>query len=415
MSALADLEAQGTELTDEQAQEFEQADADFKKLDEKIRRAERVEKTKARLDEPRPSAGAMQVLGDSEPVTPAGPEAKTSFECFEEFLCAVDIARSGEGSDQRLDFHGVDLRGEQRFDDPPRGGFMVPPEFRMQLLQLDPAQTPLLGSVMRLPGGTNPDASVTLPVLEQDGNQHGGVTVQRYEEGDELSETDATIKQVSWTPTEIGAHIALTEKLLRNWSGAMGLAQNLLRGALNAALEAEVFDGKGGAQMLGILRSEAAIKIGRQKAGSVAIEDIANMAARKLNRGGAAFWLYNPLLLTQFMQMTDGNQNLVWQSSMVAGSPNQLWGLPAYPYEFAKEVGALGDLVLIQPNPYYVIKEGSGPYVDVGLSGNDFLTNRRRVKIFTLNDGAPWIKAPFKLANGTEVSPFVLLDHVTVS
>lgn len=416
MKTIAGIEADGTELTDEQAVEFEVAEADFDKTDAQIRRAESVAATRIRLDEPRVSPGemvaieglSMQAMPGA--MIPGGPEAKRGFECFEEFLCAIDIARSGGSSDQRLQFEHLDIRAEQSMGTGSKGGFMVPEEFRADLLQVDPAQTPIIANAMRLPPGTAPDAAVSMPVLNQDTNQHGGVTVARIGEGVAKPETDADLKMVKWTPTEIGAHIALTDQLIRNWSGAMGLAQTLLRSAINAALEQEAFDGNGVAQMLGIMQSGAAYKVARQTANDFTLQDVSNMVSRKLQRGGTAFWLYNQLLLAKLMQMKDGNNNLVWQKNVVEGSPSMLWGLPAFPYEFASTVGSLGDVCLVQPNPYYIIKDGSGPFVDIGFINTDFTTNRRRVKIFLLNDGGPWLQAPFKLHNGTEVSPFVILD-----
>lgn len=406
MSALADKE----NPTDEDNLSFDIAAEEFEKADANVKRAEKVAAAKARLDEPRPSAGAMQAVDPSTVAIPAGPEAKQKFECFEEFLCAVVMARTNQGTDQRLEFKAIDLRSEQSMGVGTKGGFMVPAEFRAELLAVDPAQTPLLANARRLPPGASPDAAVTLPALDQDTNQHGGVTVARIGEGVAKPETDADLKQVTWTPTEIAAHIALTDQLIRNWSGAMGFAQGLLGSALNAALEAEAYNGNGVAQMLGVLQSGAAYDVARETALDFTLQDVARMASRKLQRGAAGFWLYNPLLLANLMQMKDGNNNLVWQSNVVEGSPGSIWGMPAFPYEFAAAVGSRGDVCLVQPNPYYIIKEGSGPFVDTGYINTDFTTNRTRVKIFTMNDGGPWLQSPFKLQNGSEVSPFVVLD-----
>lgn len=412
--------AETSALTDEQAKAFDALEAEFKQVDAQIERAEKMHGVDARLAEVRPAASAAQLgatAGGStaggpavDPVRPGGPEAKQKFECFEEFLASVNDARSGGRADSRLDFRSIDLRGEQSMGTGSKGGFMVPTEFRAQLLEVDPAQTPLLGNVMRLAPGQAPDAAVTLPALDQSANQHGGVTVARIGEGAAKPETDFDLAQRTWTPKEIAGHIALTDQLIRNWSGAMGMAQRLLRGAMNAAIEDEIFRGDSPMKMKGIIASDAAYLVARQTTGRFVLADVANMVARKLQRGGAAFWLYNPLLIAELIQMKDGNDNLVWQQSLVPGAPSTLWGLPAFPYEFASDVGSLGDVALVQPNPYYVVKDGSGPFLDVGFINDDFTKNKRRVKLFMLNDGGPWLSAPFKLANGTEVSPFVVLD-----
>jgi HK97 family phage major capsid protein len=422
MSALATLES----MTDEQQAQFDKLDAEFHEISAQIGRQTKAEAAaaaaQAAADAVQPAAGELQATAvAAEPVpVPAqdggrrliGEPAHKEFECFEQYLAAVLDASQGRRFDARLDFHeGVGRRSaEQQMGVGADGGFMVPTEFRAQLLEVDPAQTPLLANSTRLPAGTNPDAEVKLPALDQSTNQHGGVTVSRIDEGDEKPETTGKLSQVGWTPTEIGAHIALTEKLIRNWSGATGLAQRLLRGALNEHIENEVYRGDGVAKPLGIIASPAAYKINRATANDFTFADVADMTARFMQRKGKAFWLYNQLLLSKLIQMKDGNNNLVWQQSIVPGSPSTLWGLPAFPYEFASAVGALGDVALVRPDPYYVIKDGAGPFVDMGRIDKDFTKGKVRVRIFMSNDGGPWLKAPFKLQNGTEVSPFVLLD-----
>lgn len=412
MKALADLEASGTNLSPEQTTEFDAAAKGFDDLDAQVKRAERAAGVQARLKEPLPSPGARQVasLLPEGPIHPAGPEAKTKFECFEEFLCAVDVAKFDRVVDQRLDYHQLRLGAEQSMGTGSKGGFMVPTEFRPDLLKVDPAQQPISAAALRLPPGSAPDASVSLPALDQDTNQHGGVTVTRIGEGAAKPETDFNLKEASWTPKEIAGHVALTDQLIRNWSGAMGMAQTLLGSALGAALEQEAYSGNGAQQMLGILNSPAAYKVARTTALRFKLADVANMVKRKLQRGGAAFWLINPLLMGDLITLEDANGNAVYVPNIAAGVPPTLFGYPVFFYEFASAVGALGDVALVQPNPYYVIKDGSGPFIDVGFINDDFTKNKRRVKIFLLNDGRPWLQAPFKLVNGTEVSPFVLLD-----
>ena len=110
--------------------------------------------------------------------------------------------------------------------------------------------------------------------------------------------------------------------------------------------------------------------------------------------------------------MADSNNNLVWQANIRDGMPMMIMGIPAMPYEFASAVGSLGDMMLIQPNPYYIVKDGYGPFVDTGRINDDFTKGIVRVKIGMSDDGGPWLDAPFKQQNANEVSPFVLLDAV---
>jgi len=420
MSALSTLKS----MTEEQHAEFEKLDAEFHESSAQIERmtkaATAAAAAQAAADAVQPAVGELQAAASADEPAPApeparrlvGEPARREFESFEQFLAAVLDASEGRRFDARLDFHeGVGgRRAEQQMGVGEDGGFMVPTEFRNQLLEVDPAQTPLLANSTRLPAGANPDAEVKLPYLNQATNQHGGVTVSRIDEGEAKPETTGKVGLVGWTPTEVGAHIALTEKLIRNWSGATGLAQRLLRSALNEHIENEIYRGDGVGKPLGIIASPAAYKINRTTASDFVFADVADMVARFLQRTGKAFWLYNQLLLSKLIQMKDGNNNLVWQQSIVPGSPSTLWGLPAFPYEFASAVGSLGDVALVRPDPYYVIKDGAGPFVDMGRINDDFTKGKVRVRIFMSNDGGPWLNAPFKLQNSTEVSPFVLLD-----
>lgn len=413
MKALSDLEAGGTELTEAQTAEFEAASAEFDKLDATIKRAEKSLGVQARLDQPRPSPGAQQVAAAQEgPHYPGGPETPRQFETFGEQIAAVYRARNGAGVDPRLDYQDFSkLRaGTQNMGTGTAGGFMVQENFRASLLQVDPAQNILLGRVLELPPGEQPDAPTSQPALDQGSNQQGGVTVSRVGEAVAAPETDAKLRKVTWTPKELTAHIPITNQLMRNWSGAETTAEMLLRQALNAKREQEAYSGNGATQMLGVTKAGCACKINRTTADTVVFADIANMVGRFLQRGGGGYWVYNQLLLPALIQMKDGNNNPVWQPSIREGSPATLWGLPAFPYEFSAAVGALGDLCLLNTNPYYVVQRGSGPFIDVGYINTDFTQRQQRLMISMFDDGAPWLTAPFKLVNGAEVSPFVLLD-----
>lgn len=415
MDAIAKLEV--AEITEEQEKEFDAVEAELKKVDAKITRIEKTQAVRARLEEPRPSAGAAQAveareLAAGETLQPAaypgGPETPRQFECFEQFLAAAYAASRGERVDQRLDYRAAT---RQEMDIGSSGGYMVPTEFRDELLMVEPAETPLLSMCRRLPAGASPDASVELPALNQGTNQHGGVTVYRTAEGGSPSEAQASLKLMGWTPKEIKGEVPLTEKLIRNWTGAQGFAQQLLRAAFNAAFENEIYNGIGtGGQFTGILKSKALKKINRTTINTFIFADLAEMVAALLQRGGPAVWLYNQQLLSALIQMKDGNNNLVWANNVVTGQPPTLWGLPAYPYEFSAAKGSLGDVALVRPE-YYIIKDGAGPMIDIGRINTDFREGVVRVRMVMSNDGGPWLQEPFTLAaNSVTVSPFVALD-----
>ena len=134
------------------------------------------------------------------------------------------------------------------------------------------------------------------------------------------------------------------------------------------------------------------------------------MVSRFLRRGGGGMWLINQLLQETLSQMEDTAGNPVFHGSKAEGMPDMLHGKPIRWYEHASAVGTHGDIALVKPSPYYVIKNGSGPFMDVGTINTDFISRQRRLMLFLANDGRPWLEDKFKLQNDTEVSPFVTLD-----
>ena len=113
------------------------------------------------------------------------------------------------------------------------------------------------------------------------------------------------------------------------------------------------------------------------------------------------------------MQLQDPNGNYVWQPNAVEGSPGSLFGYPVFWHQRSKALGTKGDVMLVNSNPYYMVKPGSGPFVSMGYAGDDFVNNKSRIKVFTNVDAKPWLTEPFKQENGHEVSPFVALGDVS--
>lgn len=416
---------EGADAIDQEAYDAQQLEVD--NLNASIERMEQLEAQEANMAIPEPSVGQAQAIeaisldAATLPVPSAarhpsrGVEAKTQFESIGDFLTAV----VNGGRDQRLEYRERDAgpRAEQRMDTATKGGFMVPTQFLPTMLRIDPAGTPLLNSVRTLQPGTPPDSAVSIPALDQDtetndapDHQYGGIQVGWTGEGGSKPETDADFKEVYLEPEEVSAHVKLTEKLKRNWPAVSSLLGELLGQALNGKIEQALFDGDGAAKPHGILSADALYKVARTTANTIVYADVANMSQRLLERGGSPFWLVNRLQKANLMQMANSNGNLIWVGdSSVPGSPGSLDGKPVFFYENAPALGALGDVMLINPD-YYLVKPGSGPFVAVGQANDDFIVNKERIKIFSNIDGSPWLKSTFKERNGNEISPFIALD-----
>jgi len=263
-----------------------------------------------------------------------------------------------------------------------------------------------------IPAGSPPDASITMPALDQSGtnpgNMFGGMTFNWIEEGGEKPETDADLKSITLTPHEIAGFVTVTDKLLRNWQASAAFIEGLMRGGVAAAEDYAFIRGTGVGQPLGALNAPATKFVNRATINTVTYPDLLNMVAVLLMRGGTPVWSMPQQALPKIATMTDPEGHYIWQASAVNGFAGTLLGYPVRWNNRAPGLGAKGDILLADWT-YYLIKDGSGPYVATSEHVK-FTSNKTVIKIFWNVDGAPWLNAPIKEENGYEVSPFIGLD-----
>lgn len=401
------------DLTAEEQTAFDEMQASRDALDKRITRLEAQETSEAALDAVVPARSRSSVPQ----VIPRRPnEASTEFESFGEFMAAVRFNRN----DQRLNFvEGVGaatdengLQAEMRMDNDTQGGFMVPQQFRNQIFRVEAQASLVRPRAQVIPAGSPPDASITMPALDQSGanpaNMFGGVQVQWIEEGEEKPETDAKLGEITLTPHEVAGFVTVTDKLLRNWQASDTFIRNLLSGAVDAAEDYAFLRGNGVTQPLGALNAGAMKYINRAAANTVGYLDLLSMVAVLLMRGGSPIWSAPQSALPKIATLQDPEGHYIWKPDARDGFAGTLLGYPLRWNNRAPALGSKGDIVLADWN-YYLIKDGSGPFV-AASEHVKFTSNKTVIKIFWNVDGAPWMKGPIKEENGYEVSPFIGLD-----
>lgn len=398
MSALLDTaDAEKRNLTEDEEKEYSELDASVPKMKDDIARREKLE---AEKDEAAKTKRSIPLKAATHKA-----EDPTEFRDFGEFIFAVRFNRD----DQRI----RDLYAEraQSMGVGSEGGFMVPPQFRETLFSLSPQAAIFRPRCTVIPAGSPPDSEISAPALNQGStkNMYGGVTVQWIGEGDTKPETDLALKEVKWQPHEVAAHVVATDKLLRNWGAASSMISNQLRLAIIAAEENAFYNGNGVARPLGVLQSPARINYNRATANTIAFADIVGMYAR-LRMSMSPVWITSQTTIPQLATIADAASNNLWMPSAVAGLPPTLMGIPVLFHERSVALGTAGDLVLADLS-YYVIKEGSGPFVEASPHVY-FTSNRTVIKIFWNVDGRPWLDAPIPLegSTGNTVSPFIVLN-----
>lgn len=393
---LADSEKR--DLSETETAEYDSLE---KKFDATKGEIERMERQISRQDELRRTS--KTVFPDGAVIKPDKPG---EFKNIGELLYVVRF----NPQDSRLTEYRADTMSMQ---DGEHGGFMVPNQFSPTLMAVTPQEAIIRPRATFIDAGNPPDSGISMPKLNQTAakNVYGGVTFSWVKEGGTKTQTDIALQEFELTPHEIAGYITITDKLLRNWQGANTLIEKQFRLA-KIGVEDDVFlTGSGVARPKGVLKSGACISIARGTANTIVYTDIKNMYARA-KLGGSLIWVASQTVLPQLMSIVDPGSagTLIWQPSAREGAPNMLMGMPLLFNERSPILGEYGDLALIDAS-YYVIKDGSGPFVDASPHVY-FTSNKTVIKIFWNVDGDAWLDEPLPLeGNSTStVSPFVVLD-----
>jgi HK97 family phage major capsid protein len=291
-----------------------------------------------------------------------------------------------------------------------QGGYLVPDRFLEEILKIGPEDAVVRPRAQVIPAGYPPDAQIDIPVLAQSAHGvYGGVEVEWISEGEEKPASKPKFDIKSLKPHEVAGRVVVTDKLLRNARAFEPMLRDLLRQAVIGAEENAFLTGSGVGQPTGIISHVSNVLVNRAGANAIAYADIVEMYSSQL-MGGRYVWIASQTVLPQLMTLTDTVGNLIWQPNARDGAPGTLLGAPALVTGRTPTLGNRGDLMLCDLK-YYLIKDGSGIFIDALSSGTYFDHNKTVIKITWNVDGNPWPRGTFTLEDGTtEVSPFVVLD-----
>jgi len=337
-------------------------------------------------------------------------ERRGGYASFGEFLRSIEVHRVDHELDPRL--REIQKRALS-MGVGAAGGFLVPPEFSGMLRQIQPQDAMVRPRATVLPPSTTaPDASVTMPVLNQGAaGVYSGVTVNWIGEAGTKHDTEPSFGEITLNPHEVAGSTTLSDKLLRN-SDVGPLVMDKLRLAINASEDVAFMTGNGVARPLGVIGHASVVNVARAGAAAVVYADITAMYWRLLRSGGQPTWLCNPSVLPQLMNMVGPGVGVApaWQASARDSEPDRLFGIPLFYNQRQPVLGQIGDIILCDWS-YYYIKDGYGIAVQTDNGSTNFLTNQTIIKAFWNVDGQPSVTAPLLLEDGVNtVSPFVVLN-----
>jgi HK97 family phage major capsid protein len=301
------------------------------------------------------------------------------------------------------------------------GGYTVPIEFAMRLLQLAVQQQIIRPRAFVLPMGAR---SIRLPMLDVTTAQASGVTaflggmqVAWTEEAQSKPEYEPSFKQLELVAHELSAFTLASNQLLAdNAIGLDSFLSQLFSRAIGWFSDYAFLQGAGAGKPVGLLNAPATISVNRSAGNTFKVVDAVTMLSKLLTTSmGSAIWVCSQTVIPQLYQLADAAgrniflPNVQSFGGLAQSPPSSLLGLPILFTEKLPALGTKGDVMLIDPS-YYVI--GDRMQLEVQSSIHFKFQNAQTAwRCIARLDGQPWLDSYVTLADATStVSPFVVLN-----
>ncbi len=295
------------------------------------------------------------------------------------------------------------------------GGFLVPTEFRAELMGVVAETALVRGRATVLPMTRR---QLQVPVLDQTGTTagiphwFGGMQFFWAEEATEKTLTEAAFRQISLVAHKLIGYTRASDELLDDsaislsafLAGPLGMAGGI------AWMEDFAFiSGSGAGQPLGVINAGATITVARAATLAVSYDDLTSMVENFLP-SGRGVWFYTQSGLAELMRLSGpaANPSFVWQPSARDGVPDNLFGMPAIRTEKVPVLGTAGDFILADWS-FYLIGDRQATTLE-NTQFDRWRFDETSWRAVHRVDGQPWLSAPLTLQDSvTQVSPFVIL------
>ncbi len=306
------------------------------------------------------------------------------------------------------------IRNSYASDIPSSGGFLIPEEFRSELLRVA-----LETSIMRPRARTIPmgAARVAIPSIDSTSNAttvYGGISTAWTEEGATMVASEATFGRTVLDSRKLTAYAEVPNELLADSAVSFqALIEDLYPEAIAFAEDVAFISGSGAGEPEGWLNSSAAVEVAAeagQAADTVLWENIVGCYSRMLPGSlGRAVWVANidtfKELATMALSVGTGG-SAIWLNNGAAGPPMTILGRPVLFTEKVPTLGDAGDISLIDPSMYLI---GDRQAMSVASSEHaKFSSDVTSYRIIERLDGRSWLKSAITPNTGTAtLSPWV--------
>lgn len=303
---------------------------------------------------------------------------------------------------------------------PSDGGYLVQKDIMTDLSRNIFNGGELLKSMDTVEIGPNSDGlkiNVVDETSRATGSRWGGVQVYWGAEADSATSKKPKFRQTQLELKDLIGLAYVTERALMDASVLEQVYAKAFTEEFTFMIEDGAFNGVGGGQMLGFLNSGALVSVSKetnQAAATLVYENVLNMWSRMFYRSRMnAIWTINQDIEPQLHKMAIpvgvGGLPVYLPPGGLSQSPYAtLFGRPVIPTEYNATLGTVGDICLIDPSQYVVIRKG-GLTADSSIHVR-FINNERTFRWLCRVDGQPKWTVPVTPAKGTATkSPFIAL------
>jgi len=310
------------------------------------------------------------------------------------------------------------VEGEDQY-----GGYLIPPEFRNQLLMAVEQQNEIMPRCTSVPMRST---MVKIPYVngfdESGSLVYGGIQWKWLDELATKSETRPKFGRISLELKKIAGLAYASDEILEDSPMSMeNILRNGFRDGLNFTLNNVFIRGTGAGQPLGVLNAPCLVTVSAetgQAAATIVFENIIKMYSQHYNVGNAV-WVINqnclPQLATMALSVGTGGAPVWLPAGGASGSPyDTLMGKPIIWSKHCSTLGTVGDIILADWSQYLVgQKAGQGADGKFDTSIHlKFDADQTCFRFVFRIDGQPWWPTYYTppQATSTYLGPFVVLE-----
>lgn len=350
-------------------------------------------------------------------------DPKAGFKCFSEFAIAVKDAEVTKGRkiDGRLDALVTKAAGTSvREADAEYGGYLIPEEFRNNLLEIAINKSNIMSMALAIPMATN---AINIPYVagtdRSAGLLHGGVQFSWLDEEGQKSETRPKFGKIQLRLKKLAGLVYASDEILEDSPITLEpLLTRMFSDALAWTMDNVFINGNGAGKPLGVLAAPCLVtqdKEAGQVAATIVYENVIKMYARMYGKSNA-IWMANddclPMLTTMSLAVGTGGIPVWMPAGGATGRPyDTLFGKPIIWTEHCQTLGTTGDLLFCDWSQYLVGQKAGNAGMQFASSIHlKFDYDQTCFRFVFRVDGQPWWPAALTPRySASTLSPFVAL------